>query len=80
MKLYSNGKYQELSHNDYRYKLYLIKHIFDHKMHATNYSGRFIFRFGRRGTTLATRLATSTARLQSLVLPGQGNFIGNFWC
>ena len=33
--------------------------------------GRFIFRFGRRGTSLSTRLATATVRLQSLVLPGQ---------
>ena len=33
--------------------------------------GRFIFRFGRRGNSLSTRLATSTVRLQSLVLPGQ---------
>ena len=33
--------------------------------------GRFIFRFARRGNSLSTRLATATARLQSLVLPGQ---------
>ena len=33
--------------------------------------GRFIFRFGRRGNSLSTRLFTATARLQSLVLPGQ---------
>ena len=33
--------------------------------------GKFIFRFGRRGNSLSTRLATATARLQSLVLPGQ---------
>ena len=34
-------------------------------------AGQFISRLARRGLTLSTRLAVSTARLQSLVLPGQ---------
>ena len=34
-------------------------------------AAQFITRLARRGLTLSTRLAVSTARLQSLVLPGQ---------